>query len=52
MYDLANYIPYHTNEHKVTNGSHRCLAWSKASGYYFTQTGFCVDVKIIAIEEV
>lgn len=52
MYDLANFIPYLSNEHKVTNDMHRCLAWSKALGYYFTQIGFCVDVLIVAIEEV
>lgn len=52
MYDLANFIPFKSNEHKVTNGEHKCLAWTKASGYYFTSFGFCLDVLIVAIEEV
>lgn len=51
MYNLANYIPYLRNEHKVTNGMHKVLAWSNKSGYYFTEAGFCVDVLIVAIEE-
>jgi len=52
MYDLANFMPFKGNESKVTNGNHPVLAWSKASGYYFTSFGFCVDVLIVAIEEV
>lgn len=52
MYNLRNFIEYKSNEHKVTNGMHKVLAWSKKSGYYFTEAGFCVDVLIIAIEEV
>lgn len=52
MYNIANFIPYCNNEHKVTNGSHHVLAWSKKSGYYFTSFGFCVDVLIVALEEV
>ena len=52
MYNIADFIPYCNNEHKVTNGLHKCLAWTKASGYYFTEFGFCVGVLIVAIEEV
>ena len=52
MYNLSDFIPFKSNEHKVTNGLHKVLAWSKASGYYFTSFGFCVDVLIVAIEEV
>ena len=51
MYSLSDFIPYKSNEHKVTNGMHRVLAWSKKDGYYFTQAVFCVgDVKLIALE--
>ena len=52
MYDLANFIQFKGNEHKVTNGMHKVLAWTKASGYYFTEFGFCVESLVIAIEEV
>lgn len=52
MYDLANFMPFKGNESKVTNGMHKVLAWSKKDGYYFTEFGFCVDVLIVAIEEV
>ena len=52
MYSLADFIPYKSNEHKVTNGSHPVLAWNKKDGYYFTSFGFCVDALIVAIEEV
>jgi hypothetical protein len=57
MYQLSDFIPFKGNEHKVTNGVHPVLAWSKKDGYYFTEVNFakselCVDVKIIAIEEV
>ena len=52
MYSLADFIPYKSNEHKVTNEQHKVLAWIKDSGYYFTSFGFCVDVLIVAIEEV
>lgn len=52
MYDLANFMPFKGNESKVTNGRHKVLAWTKTSGYYFTSFGFCVDVLIVAIEEV
>ena len=57
MYQLSDFIPFKGNEHKVTNGIHPVLAWSKKSGYYFTEVDFtkselCVDVLIIAIEEV
>jgi len=52
MYDLANFIPFKGNESKVTNGSHAVLTWSKKSGYYFTEFGFCVEALVIAIEEV
>lgn len=51
MYNLRNFIEYKANEHKVTNGMHKVLAWSKKDGYYFTEFGFCVDVLIVAIEE-
>ena len=57
MYQLSDFILFKGNEHKVTNGSHPVLAWSKKSGYYFTEVDFtkselCVDVLIVAIEEV
>ena len=52
MYDLANFIPFKSNGHKVTNGNHPALAWSKKDGYYFTEYGFCVGVKLIAIHKV
>ena len=52
MYDLANFMPFKGNESKVTNGNHPVLAWTKTTGYYFTSFGFCVDVLIVAIEEV
>jgi len=57
MYNLSDFILYKSNEHRVTNGSHKVLAWSKKSGYYFTEVDFtkselCVDVLIVAIEEV
>jgi hypothetical protein len=57
MYQLSDFIPFKGNEYKVTNGSHPVLAWSKKSGYYFTEVDFtkselCVDVLIVAIEEV
>jgi hypothetical protein len=50
VYQLSDFIPFKGNEHKV-------LAWSKKSGYYFTEVDFtkselCVDVLIVAIEEV
>ena len=56
MYQLSDFIPVKGNEHKVTNGIHPVLAWSKKSGYYFTEVDFvkselCVDVLIVAIEE-
>jgi len=51
MYNLSDFIPFKPNEHKVTNGSHPVLAWSKKDGYYFTEFRFCVDVLIVAIEE-
>jgi len=52
VYQLSDFIAFKGNESKVTNGNHPVLAWSKASGYYFTSFGFCVDVLIVAIEEV
>lgn len=52
MYQLSDFIPYKPNEHKVTNGMHPVLAWSKKDGYYFTSFGFCVGVKLIAIHKV
>lgn len=52
MYDLNNFIPFKSNEYKVTNGSQPVLAWSKKDGYYFTEFGFCVESLVIAIEEV
>ena len=57
VYSHSDFIPFKGNEHKVTNGMHPVLAWSKRSGYYFTEVDFtkselCVDVLIIAIEEV
>ena len=57
MYQLSDFIPFKGNEHKVTNGMYPVLAWSKKDGYYFTGVDFtkselCVDVLIIAIEEV
>lgn len=53
MYSLANFIPHSGNEHKLTNGMHKVLVWSKKSGYYFCEFGFVVgDVLIIGIEEV
>ena len=56
MYNLSDLFPYKGNESKVTNGIHKALAWSKKSGYYFTEVDFvkselCVDVLIVAIEE-
>lgn len=52
MYQLSDFIAFKGNEHKVTNGSHPVLAWSKKDGYYFTEFGFCVESLVIAIEEV
>ena len=52
MYNLSEFIPFKGNESKVTNGMHKVLAWSKKSGYYFTEFGFCVESLVIAIEEV
>ena len=51
MHNLSDFIEYKGNEHLLKNGEHKCLAWSKKDGYYFTQAGFCVgDVKLIALE--
>ena len=53
MYNLSDFISFKGNEHLLKNGEHKCLAWSRKDGYYFTQAGFCVgDVLIVAIEEV
>ncbi len=51
MYNLSDFTPFKGNEHLLKSGEHKCLAWSRKDGYYFTQAGFCVgDVKLIALE--
>lgn len=49
MFQLSNYVPY---TGQTISGTHKVLAWSKQTGYYFTEAGFCIlDTKVIAMED-